>query len=455
MLWYVFGLASVLVVSWSVTATFLYYQMRNQLDHYTVQDLETVEGLLYFDTGGRLLLHEDYHNHPESKLVLERLLEVLSPDGHVLYRNERLRDQSLGGSIIPREGQNQYSNRAARLDDGTPVRMASRRHVLAGHPLLIRLAYSERPIWTRLEEFGAASLLALPIVLVLAGIAGYALTRRALAPIEEMARRAGRITSARLYERLPVGPAGDELDHLASVFNELLAGLEQSFEQLRRFTADASHELRTPLASIRSVGEVALQKNGDGEHYRETVASMLEEVNRLTALVDSLLTISRVDAGHIQLHPTLFPAMDLVREATALFEALIEEKGLQLAIGGDQGATLHADRVFLRQAVVNIMHNAVKYSPRDGSISVSVQGSLAGDIHIEVADSGPGIPPEHAARIFDRFYRVDESRSRESGGAGLGLSIAQWAVRLHGGEIRLLTAPGGGCTFRIFLPSVR
>jgi hypothetical protein len=138
---------------------------------------------------------------------------------------------------------------------------------------------------------------------------------------------------------------------------------------------------------------------------------MLEEVNRLTALVDSLLTISRVDAGHIQLHPTLFPAMDLVREATALFEALIEEKGLQLAIGGDQGATLHADRVFLRQAVVNIMHNAVKYSPRDGSISVSVQGSLAGDIHIEVADSGPGIPPEHAARIFDRFYRVDESRS--------------------------------------------
>jgi heavy metal sensor kinase len=247
---------------------------------------------------------------------------------------------------------------------------------------------------------------------------------------------------------------GDELGHLAKVFNNLLARLEQSFEQLRRFTSDASHELRTPLTSIRSVGEVALQKDGSREEYRDTIGSMLEEVNRLTALVDSLLTISRADAGRIQLHPTLFSAMDLAREAAGLFEVLVEEKGQRIAVEGDEAVKVNGDRVFLRQAVVNIIHNAVKYSPEGGMISIGVHYGPEGGIRLDVIDSGPGIAAEHSARIFDRFYRVDESRSREAGGAGLGLSIAQWAVRLHGGDIHLRGTQGGGCTFEIRLPSV-
>ena len=154
------------------------------------------------------------------------------------------------------------------------------------------------------EEFVLASLLALPIVVTLVGLGSYVLAKRALMPLEDMACRAEAITSDRLHERLPAGEVGDELDHVANVFNGLLARLEQSFEQLRRFTSDASHELRTPLASIRSVGEVALQKDGTREAYRDTIGSMLEEVNRLTSLVDSLLTIARADSGHIHLHRT-------------------------------------------------------------------------------------------------------------------------------------------------------
>src|ERR1700683_1192057 len=193
------------------------------------------------------------------------------------------------------------------------------------------------------------------------------LAKRALAPLGEMAYRAEEITSERLNERLPVGEVNDELGHLARAFNSLLARLEQSFEQLRRFTSDASHELRTPLTSIRSVGEVALQKDGDREDYRDTIGSMLEEVNRLTALVDSLLTISRSDAGRIQLHPTTFPVMGLAREAAALFEVLAEEKCLQIAIEGDEGISLTGDRMFLRQAFVNIIYKEGKYSPPGGS----------------------------------------------------------------------------------------
>lgn len=297
-----------------------------------------------------------------------------------------------------------------------------------------------------------ASLLALPVVLALAGFAGYLLAQRTLAPLEVMARRAEQITSERLHERLPNSETDDELGRLARIFNNLLARLEQSFEQLRRFTSDASHELRTPLTSIRSVGEVGLQKNGSCDEYRDTIGSMLEEVNRLTALIDSLLTISRADEGRIQLHPTVFSAMDLVREAVGLFDVLVEEKRQKIAVEGDEDVSVKGDRVFLRQALVNVIHNAVKYSPVGGTIFVRVRHESAGSLRLEVADNGPGIASEHSARIFDRFYRVDESRSRGQGGAGLGLSIAQWAVRVHGGDIQLLSTPGTGCTFQICLP---
>lgn len=452
-LWYLLVLAGVLVISWGLTAGFLFLQLQNQLDHYAIQDIETVEGLLYFDTAGHLRLHEDYHNHPESKEVLERLLEVRSPDGGVLYRNERLRDQELGGGLVAGEGDGGYFPRSTRLADGTRVRMVSRRHTLNGHALVIRLAYSEEPIWSRFEELSAASLVAVPFVLALAGLSGYFMARRALAPLEDMATRTEKITSERLHERLPGAETGDEFGRLARVFNSLFARLEQSFEQLRRFTSDASHELRTPLTSIRSVGEVALQKDGSREEYRNTIGSMLEEVNRLTLLVEGLLTISRADAGGIQLHPTSFCALELAREAAGLFEVLIEEKGQSITVDGVETAQVTGDRLFLRQALVNIIHNAVKYSPLHGTISVNVREEPAGSVCLEVADNGPGIDSQHAEKIFDRFYRVDEARSREAGGAGLGLSIARWAVRVHGGDIQLRTKGKPGCLFQIRLPS--
>jgi len=450
--WYVFVLAGALLLSFVLTETFLFLQMRNQLDRFGVQDIETVEGLLFFDAAGRLNLNEDYHNHPESKQVLERMLEVRSSDGAVLYRNERLAGRALSGAPVPSEGEGGYSPRSVRLEDGTSVRMVSRRHSLNGRSLLVRLGYDEEPIWARCEELGAASLVALPIVLAFAGFGGYLLARRALDPLAQMARRAEQITSERLHERLPVGEEGVELGDLARVFNSLLARLEESFERLRRFTSDASHELRTPLTAIRSVGEVALQKDGSREDYRDTIGSMLEEVNRLTSLVDNLLTISRADAGTIQLHPTVFSAMDLARESAALFEALVEEKCQSMVVEGDEAASVRADRLFLRQALVNIIHNAVKYSPTGGAIAVRVRHEPANGLCLEVADNGPGIAAEHSGRIFDRFYRVDEARSRDAGGAGLGLSIAQWAIRLQGGDIRLLTSMGRGCTFQIWLP---
>jgi heavy metal sensor kinase len=451
-LWYVSVLAALLILAWGSTCALLFFQLRGQLDRFAIEEIETVEGLFYFTPDGQLHMREDYHNHPESKDVIERYLEVLSPEGTVLLRNERLGTRTLGGRPFQGEGVGGYSERSARLSDGTRVRLVSRAHTMEGRRLLIRLAHSEASLFSRLRELLVASLVVLPLVLAAAGLAGYGLARRALSPIERMARRAQEITPEKLDARLPNDGADDELGQLARVFNETLARLERAFEQLRRFTSDASHELRTPLAMIRSVGEVGLQKDGTRAEYRDIIGSMLEEVNRLTSLIDSLLTISRADSGHIQLHKTVVPMMALAREAAGLFEVLVDEKSLRLILDGDEQAQVEGDRLFLRQALVNILHNAVKYSPIGEAITVSIRSGPANQVVIDVQDNGPGIPLEDQAKVFDRFYRVDKARWRESGGAGLGLSIAKWAVEAHGGSIGLQSEYSRGCIFRIGLP---
>jgi heavy metal sensor kinase len=265
-----------------------------------------------------------------------------------------------------------------------------------------------------------------------------------------MALRASRISAERLNERLEIQNPDDELGRLGTAFNRTLERLQVSFEQLSRFTADASHELRTPLTAIRSVGEVALQNAGDSAYYRDRIGSMLEEADRLTRLVESLLTMSRADAGRITLQPSDFSLMELARETASLLDVLAEERNQTISVEGDAEVQIHADRLILRQALINLIDNAVKYSPEGGSILVRV-GALSDQAMIEVQDSGPGIPAEHVEKVFQRFYRVDRARSRAEGGAGLGLSIVEWAVEAHGGSVQL-RQDSTGCTFLIQLP---
>lgn len=451
--WYVLVLAAVLLLFIAGTSVVLYWQLNRQLTHFAVQDIETIEGLLFFTPEGRLSLREDYHNHPGSRQLLERLVEILSPDGTVLYRNERLGNESLGDAPFRGEGVDQFSERTLHSSSGARISLVSRYYPLRGRPLIIRLGYRQDTIWSRIREFLTAALTALPLLLALAALLGYQLARRVLSPLEQMAQKAEQITAEKLDQRLPVENPNDELGHLARVVNSVLDRLELSFQQLRRFTSDASHELRTPLASIRSVGEVGLQKARTAADYQETIGSMLEEVARLTRLVESLLTISRADAGQLQINLTTFGLVDLVKEVAALLEILVEERKQSLVISGDDDVTVRGDRLLLRQAVINILHNALKYSPEGGVISVWAGLSSSGRAVVKVTDSGPGIAAEHRARVFDRFYRVDSGRTRDAGGTGLGLSIASWAVEAQGGAIRIEDSIEGA-VFSIELPVV-
>jgi heavy metal sensor kinase len=293
--------------------------------------------------------------------------------------------------------------------------------------------------------------LGLPLVVALAGAGGYVLARRALTPIDHLATEARRITADRLHERLSAPNPDDEIGRLTAVINETFARLESSFDQLRRFTADASHELRTPLSVIRGIGEMELKEPHTPAEYRDAIGSMLEEVDRLTRLVDTLLRLSHGDAGTIRLAREAVDLGDLARDVASSLAILAEERGQHLQVEAADGVSVVADRLVLREGLANVIDNAIKYSPKGAPITVRVRWD-AGRAVAEVVDRGPGIAAEHRERIFDRFFRIDQARSRDSGGTGLGLAIAKWAVDVNGGTISVENAAGGGSVFRILLP---
>jgi heavy metal sensor kinase len=441
-LWYVALLAGILALYFVSTLLFLSLSLRRELDRAVYAEFERMEDVLTDGDDGTVRMggHEG-ESEPDS------LVEAWSTDGTLLYRSP-----ALGGRALPGPPTGDGSFASLTLSDGTPVRMLSRGHRMATRPVVLRVALSEERLRHEWREFLVGLLVGLPVAVAIAGLGGHWLARRALRPLDRMARHAERLTADNLGERLPVENPEDELGHLARVFNLSLARIEESFSQLRRFTADASHELRTPLTAIRAVGEVALQDHQEAERYREAIGSMLEEVDRLSRLVGSLLFLSRADAGPVQRRQET-GLLDLARESAALLEILAEENGQHIEVHGNGDVRADVDGLILRQALINLIDNAIKYSPRGSAIRVDVRSDREGKAIVEVTDQGPGIPEPHCARVFDRFYRVDKSRSREQGGgAGLGLSIALWAVRTHGGRIDLESHEGKGSTFRIVLP---
>lgn len=335
---------------------------------------------------------------------------------------------------------------------GVPARALERPARIGGQRVILRVFRDLSGLRRTLREILAGLLLGLPLAAVLAALGGYVAAGRTLKPIGAMAEQARQITSESLSRRLPNPNPQDELGRLATVFNETLQRLEHSFELLKRFTADASHELRTPLTALRAVGEVALREAGDANALREAVGSMLEEAQRLNDLVDSMLLFARVESGRSRVHTEILRVGDLVAAVSESVEVLAAEKGQRIEAFGDPNVRVSADRLLLGRAIMNILHNAVRYSPAGTAVRVQWEQSGDGAV-VEIADEGPGIAPEHQEKIFERFYRIDKARSRSEGGTGLGLAIARLSVEQFGGRIALASEPGKGSRFRILLPA--
>lgn len=319
--------------------------------------------------------------------------------------------------------------------------------------VVLQVARSEASMREELGQLAILLLLGLPLGVAGAGAGGYFLARKALLPIERMARRAQTITAARLSDRLPVDNPDDELGRLALVFNDTLGRLESSFGQMRQFTADVSHALRTPLTAIRTVGEVSLRGPRDAETYRAVIGSTLEEVDRLTTLVDRLLAMARAEATSTTLSRQPVDLSELVEEVATELRAFAEEKQQVLTVVAHGRPLGVVDRVILRESVVNLVDNAIKYTPEGGQVELRLWDRAAAAV-VEVSDTGPGIPDHAQGRIFERFFRGGAAlRARDAGGTGLGLSIAKWAVEAHGGELQVRST-SRGTTFRITLPRV-
>jgi heavy metal sensor kinase len=328
-----------------------------------------------------------------------------------------------------------------RSIQGQPHRLKVRPMWMKARLLSVTVAEDTSVLDGTLRNLFRLLVLSIPCTLLLYIGAGYFLAGRALAPVSAMAEKSREITADALSERLPVGNPDDELGRMATVFNQTLGRLEASFDRLRNFTANVSHELRTPLTAIRSVGEVALRRTHDPDALRDVIGSMLEEVDRLTRLIDCMLALARAESGRTA-------DVDLAAEASAAFElvrVLGEEKSQEVTIEVGAPALVRGDPAMLRQALLNLMDNAIRYTPAHGHVKVKVNGAA-----VEVEDDGPGIPPGDRARVFDRFYRA----SSADRGAGLGLAIARSAVEASGGRLEYQSPAGGGSLFRVTFPQM-
>ena len=444
-LWYVGAMVVVLCVYAALVFAFVSRNASAALDGRLRGDFQWASAMIDQTPEGGITWYEMEELTEEER----PWLQVWSVDGQRLYQNFEAQRRPLAeaGALALRPDDSLVAVQAA----DAPMRVLTRRGRVGDRAVVIQVARSEAPMRNELRQLVLIFVLGLPVAVAVAGLGGYTLARRALRPVERMSERARSITAERLSDRLPVDNPDDEMGRLATVFNETLGRLERSFEQMRQFTADVSHELRTPLTSIRSVGEVGLRERRDEPAYRGIIGSMLEEVDRLASLVDRLLMLSRAETGQARLTSAQFDLRGLADEVAAHLGVLAEEKNQAIRV---EGAAAHAfaDRLVVRQAVINLVDNAIKFSPAGGRIAVRV-GESADAVTLDVVDSGTGIDSGERDRIFDRFFRA--AHAAGEAGAGLGLSIARGAVEANGGRLTLLSSGPDGSTFRITLPRAK
>ena len=449
-LWYAAATALVLLAfAWFVYEV-IEHRLGAEIDRQLRIDFDLIEPQLGIDPQGKVHWKVRGAHGDEGFARISAWFDVWSENRELLLRHWPVPEENITDALPPPQNST-LKFMTVELEHELFVRVMERPGRVQGRSVIVRVFRDETEMRRTLSEIVEVSVLGFPLAVALAAIGGYLVATRSLAPLDAMARQARHITSESLSRRLPNPNPNDELGRLASVFNETLSRLEASFTELQRFTADASHELRSPLTALRAVGEVALRDGSDSAMLRETIASMLEEAQRLTDLVDALLTLARMDTTKTAAPHEEVNIAALFEEIRDQFEVLASEKRQTLAVASDHNITVLTDRTLLRLALVNLVHNAIRHSPSNSQISLKA-ARRANKIDISVKDSGPGIAREYHEKIFERFFRVDRARSRARGGAGLGLAITKQAVERNGGRITLESDAGHGSVFRIELP---
>ncbi len=386
---------------------------------------------------------------------LDRYVDLFDPRGR---RDPRLphtygNDLYISPEALENASQGLHTIETMTTTGVYPVRVLTIPVIEAGRVAsLVRVGMSlENMVKTR-RRFLLIMASVFPFGLLFAGGGGWLLARRALRPVDHMTRTARRISAEHIDERLPVTGNGDELDRLAKTLNDMLDRLDDAFYQMRQFSADASHELQTPLTILKGEIEVALRSHRSPEEYKDVLKSGLEEIDRINHLVEGLLLLARADAGVMRMDIQPVDLKMLIRDVCNQMMVIADEHSIALHSGPMESVVVDGDREHLRRTLLNLVDNAIKYTPAGGRVTLTLSADDRW-ASLSVTDTGIGFPADERQLIFDRFHRATDTRSRDAGGVGLGLSIVRSIAKAHGGRIEAESPPGHGSTFTLFLPA--
>ena len=388
---------------------------------------------------------------PESN---DRFIRITRADGTLVYISDAPKDGSIDPAEVPFSPPplETESSRTQKLSGGNTLLIAGLKFKSAGTPdYFVEFGELLDPVERMLNHLFLQLALGLPLAVGIITVGGYWLVHRALRPVERITHAAERITQLNLSDRLPVTNSGDELERLSVALNRMIARLDDAFQNSKRFAADASHDLRTPLTILRGELENLVDDPQQNQELRGRLAGLLEEAIHLSKIVEQLFTLTQLDNGESRREWTPLDLAELARITTEQMSLLAEDKSIALTCMADQPVRVQGDRSRIKQVMVNLLDNAIKYTPAGGQVELRVRGAGSQAV-LEVEDTGVGIPPDALPHIFERFYRVDKTRSDEAESAGLGLAIVKSICTAHGAEVTGSSKPNAGSCFTVKFP---
>jgi heavy metal sensor kinase len=452
-LWY----STVLLVAFTVFGVSVYVYLQHlleaTLDQNLVEDVEWMSRLVEVERNTtreresireltremreRILQH--YTANPMNYIVL--LTDV---EGQILYESQNRHSQILLGSQVP---SGQTIMETLDTPDYGHLHVAARR----SDPFIIQVAYTDKATKAVLGHLVSIFAVMVPVVLFVSLSGGWLLAGMALRPVRQISQLTNRITAQRLNERIPAREVDDELGQLIKTINGMIARLQSAFEQMRDFSMSMAHELKTPLTIMKGEAELALAKPPSIEETQRLITTYLEEVVRMSRIVEDLITLARAEAGQITIGKEQVNLNEVIQELSEDAVILSSSKQLTVQLVKNEPAVVLGDRARLRQLFRALITNAVQYTEPRGRVSITCEVK-EGNVSIDIEDTGIGIPPESLDKIFQRFFRVEEARSRVQGGSGLGLSVAKWIAEAHNGTISVVSTLRKGSRFTVRLP---
>jgi len=454
-LWYGTALGLILVVFGGALYAVLAHGLRDQVDRSLEETASVAVRALAQHRVGPFLQFEALASEFPELAVLDKSFQIFTPTGTITIHSPNVgsREFPLSRTALESALGGGATFESARFRDGSSYRLLSVPIILDGALVnIVQVGASLRSVEEMLRRLLFVLLVSLPAALAVALVGGWFLAERALRPVEAITLAAQRIAAGDLTQRLTVPPTSDELGRLAETFNDMIARLEASFRQVRQFSADASHELRTPLTVMKGETELALRRARPAEDYKLVLESTLEEIDRMVQVVDELLFLSRADLGEVRIEALPVRLDALVEDVQRQAAVLGQEQEIQVVVGSVETVEVQGDELRLRELLLNLVDNAVKYSRPGGKVEVAL--ARDGDqARLSVTDQGIGIPADVQVRIFDRFYRAEGARAHAPRGTGLGLSICKWIAEAHHGRIDVRSKVGEGSKFTVVLPA--